>query len=141
MTDPTADAAHAVRPLPQPISDPLWAATPALDPFDTAQDRLLLALRREPLRDFDVVVTAVVAGPAVDGRVVAHVNGENFPLTIMEASVAAILLRLEPADGPNAGALDRVADALCLGARLAGDKVDAIHAWSQSIRPTDEAEG
>jgi len=133
MTGPTSpDTAHAVRIRPAPVTDPLW-----VDPVDTAQDRLLHALRRAPLRDFDVVVTAVIDGAAIDGRVVAHVNGDNFPLTIMEASVAAIILRLEPADGPNAGALERVADALCLGARLAADKVDGIHRWSRSIRPLD----
>lgn len=132
MTDVTPIDAHAVR-----APEPFWAAVPSDRDADAALDRLLTALRRDALEVFDIVSTAVVSGDRIEARVVVHLNGVNYPLGAADASVASILMRLEP----DIAAAERIADGLRLGARLACARVDALHAWSQAVRPTHEAEG
>lgn len=105
------------------------------DGVDVAGE-IALALRDGPMRTFHLATAAVVGRTGIEGRVVLRMNGSTWSLAPIEASLVAILLRLEP----QLRGADLFADAFCLASREAEAKVDAVHAWSRSIRPTEDLE-
>lgn len=122
-----------------PSSTPATPCPSALDFGPNGVDvagEIVLALRDGPMQSFHLATAAVVGGAGVEGRVVLRMRGETWSLAPIEAALVAILLRLEPL---LRGA-DLFADAFCLASREAEAKVDAVHAWSRRIRPTEDIE-
>lgn len=138
--------AHAVRSpsVARQIRDAMLPAAPLTPLPDREEDvagEIIACLRSGPIRDFDISTAAIVGKAGIEGRVIVRFGKDGASqvrsLATIEASLTAILLRLEP----DLRGHHLFADAFCLAAQEAENKVDAVHAWSRSIRPTDEAEG
>lgn len=106
-----------------------------LDEVDHAS-AIIAALRDRPMRDFQLGTAAMVTDAGVEGRIVVRIDGRRWSLATIEASLVALLIRLEPALRGH----DLFADAFCLAATEAENKVEAVHAWSRRIRPTVDIE-
>ena len=96
---------------------------------------IVTALRDGPLAGFDMGATAIVGPAGVEGRVWLRADGRTYSLTTLDASLVALLLRLEAFR-----AADTIADALITAATNAEGKVEAIHRWSGRVRPVDDGE-
>jgi len=141
---PSPPHAHAVRPdrpsVARSIRDAMLPAallTPLPDRDEDVSSEIIRHLLSGPLYDFDIQTRAVVSDAGVEGRVIVRFDGKVRSLATIEASLTAILLRPEPALRGH----ELFADAFCLAATQAENKVDAVHAWSRGIRPTDGDEG
>jgi len=135
----TAIPAHGVR---QPVLHPADEAAQAARVRDVRDSReqdlfadIIRALKTGPLVGFDMGSTAVVGAAGVEGRVWIRADGRVFTLTTLDASLLALLVRIDAMRGA-----DLFADALVRGSIDAERRVEAIHHWSGRIRPTEDAE-
>ncbi|WP_368933525.1 hypothetical protein [Brevundimonas naejangsanensis] len=116
------------------------AAFPGAVPVVSIDDDLLdiiAQLHSAPIRSFDLSTAAVISGPFVEGRVCIRMDGRSWSLPTVSCSVLALLVRLER----DLRACDLFADAFNAAVAQAEAKVDAVHAWSGRIRPTEGDEG
>lgn len=129
------DPAHAVRATAQLERDPepAFATSKNLHQDVFAQIRHALAV--SPLIGFDMGTTAVIEDGAVAGRVWVRAGGKTWTLTTLDAATFAIVMRCDAMRGAA-----MFADAFALAAQDAERRVDAIHAWSGHIRPTEDVE-
>lgn len=114
--------AHAVRPAILAPSDPVFA-------------EIIAALSATPLLGFDMGATVIVGDAGVEGRVWVRANGQTWTLTSLDASLIALMLRLEPFR-----AAGMFADAFVQASLQAERRVAAVHEWSGRIRPTEDGE-
>lgn len=134
----TPDPAHAVR-HPEPRGDDVFA-------------QIRHALAATPLLGFDMGSTAVVGQTGIEGRVwvragltaqaAAVRDGRDsgprtrtWTLTTLDAATFAIVMRCDAMRGAS-----MFADAFALAAQDAERRVEAVHAWSGRIRPTEDVE-
>ncbi len=116
------------------------AAFPGAVPVVSIDDDLLdiiAQLHSAPIRSFDLSTAAVISGPFIEGRVCIRMDGRSWSLPTVSCSVLALLVRLER----DLRACDLFADAFNAAVAQAEAKVDAVHAWSGRIRPTEGDEG
>jgi len=116
------------------------AAFPGAVPVVSIDDDLLdiiAQLHSAPIRSFDLSTAAVISGPFIEGRVCIRMDGRSWSLPTVSCSVLALLVRLER----DLRACDLFADAFNAAMAQAEAKVDAVHAWSGRIRPTEGDEG
>lgn len=125
--------AHAVRPAP---AHHFPGAVPVVSIDDDLLD-IIAQLHSAPIRSFDLSTAAVISGPFVEGRVCIRMDGRSWSLPTISCSVLALLVRLER----DLRACDLFADAFNAAVAQAEAKVDAVHAWSGRIRPTEGDEG
>lgn len=114
--------AHAVR-------------LPILTPSDPVFEEIVAALWKTPLLGFDMGSAVVVGAAGVEGRVWVRANGRTWTLGSLDASLLALLIRLEPRRGS-----DLFADAFARASLEAEKRVAAVHAWSGRVRPTEDGE-
>ena len=120
-----------------------WAVDPhdRGDPRDGIPDKITGALKRRGLRVFDLRTAAVIArlgdvgsgGPVradehrpasvTEGRVRVRIDDGRWALSPFEASIVTLMIRLDP-DLRHA---NLYADAFCLAAVQAENKVAAVH--------------
>ena len=125
--------AHAVRPAP---AHDFYGAVPVVSIDDDLLD-IIAQLHSAPIRSFDISTAAVISGPFIEGRVCIRMDGRSWSLPTISCSVLALLVRLER----DLRACDLFADAFNAAVVQAEAKVDAVHAWSGRIRPTEGDEG
>ncbi len=125
--------AHAVRPAP---AHDFYGAVPVVSIDDDLLD-IIAQLHSAPIRSFDLSTAAVISGPFIEGRVCIRMDGRSWSLPTVSCSVLALLVRLER----DLRACDLFADAFNAAVAQAEAKVDAVHAWSGRIRPTEGDEG
>lgn len=113
-------SAHAVRPAP--ASDDVFA-------------RIRHALAVSPLLGFDMGSAAIIDDGQIAGRVWVRAGGQTFTLTTLDAATFAIVMRCDDMRGAA-----MFADAFALAAQDAERRVEAVHAWSGRIRPTEDVE-
>ncbi len=111
-------------------------AVPVVSIDDDLLD-IIAQLHTAPIRSFDLSTAAVISGPFVEGRVCIRMDGRSWSLPTVSCSVLALLVRLER----DLRACDLFADAFNAAVAQAEAKVDAVHAWSGRIRPTEGDEG
>lgn len=102
-----------------------------------AAGEIIACMTQGQVRTFALVTAAVVEAGRIEGRVVVRMNGQSWPLSTCDAALIAILVRLER----QVRWADLFADALQAASKQAELKVEALHAWSRHIRPTDGDEG
>jgi hypothetical protein len=117
------------RDMGRPLAD-------APDAADRMAMDILSALKTGPLRGFDIRTAAVVEGAAVEAQIIVKYDGQVRHLTPLDSAALACVVRLEP--GLRGASV--FADAFRMAAIEASAKVDAVHAWSRGIRPTEDAE-
>lgn len=102
-----------------------WAVDPhdRHDPRDGIADEITHALKRRGLRVFDLRTAAVIGQAGTEGRIRVRIDDGRWSLSPLEASIVALMIRLDPAL-PHA---DLYADAFCLAATQAENKVEAIY--------------
>lgn len=136
-TPSAASAAPSASPTPFPDATGVQHAfnLPLIDSGFGAHAEVVAALRDGPLRGFDMGATAVVGETSIEGRVWLRADGQLWTLTTLDASLLALLVRME-----RFRAADLLADALVRASIDAERRVDAIHRWSGRIRPTEDGE-
>lgn len=116
--------------LPATDSDAApWAAVPddRGDPRDGIPDEIIFALKRRDLRVFDLRTAAVIGAAGTEGRVRVRIDDGRWALSPFEASIVALMIRLDPAIAHA----DLYADAFCLAATQAENKVEAVYIGSR----------
>lgn len=106
-----------------------WAVAPDdhHDPRDGIPDEITHALKRRDLRVFDLRTAAVIGAAGTEGRVRVRIDDGRWALSPFEASIVALMIRLDPGL-PHA---DLYADAFCLAATQAENKVEAVYIGSR----------
>lgn len=121
---------------PQIAPSPAHAVRPALlHPTDPVFAEIITALSATPLLGFDMGATVIVGDAGIEGRVWVRANGQTWTLTSLDASLIALLVRLEPFR-----CAEMFADAFVQASLEAERRVAAVHAWSGRIRPTEDGE-
>lgn len=108
---------------------------PLVDTGLESHAEVIAALRDGPLVRFDMGSTAIVGPGGVEGRVWIRADGRTWSISCLDASLLALLVRIEAFR-----AADLLADALVQASIEAEHKVDAIHRWSGRVRPTEDGE-
>jgi hypothetical protein len=116
--------------LPATDSDAApWAVDPhdRGDPRDGIPDEIIHALKLRALRVFDLRTAAVIGAAGTEGRVRVRIDDGRWALSPFEASIVALMIRLDPAIAHA----DLYADAFCLAATQAENKVEAVYIGSR----------
>lgn len=102
-----------------------WAAGPDEhgDPRDGIPEEIIHALKRRGLRVFDLRAAAVIGQAGTEGRIRVRIDDGRWSLSPFESSIVALMIRLDP-DVIHA---DLYADAFCLAAIQAENKVEAVY--------------
>ena len=108
---------------------------PLVDTGFESHAEIIAALRDGPLIRFDMGSTAIVGPGGVEGRVWIRADGRTWCMSCLDASLLALLVRIEAFRA--AGLL---ADALVRASIEAEHKVEAIHRWSGRVLPTEDGE-
>ncbi len=123
-----ADEAHAVR-------GHYAFDRPLVDTGFDSHTEVITALRGGPLVGFDMGSTAIVGAAGIEGRVWVRADGRTWSISCLDASLLALLVRIEAFR-----ASDLLADALVRASIEAEHKVEAIHRWSGRVGPTEDGE-
>jgi hypothetical protein len=113
-----------LEPSTLPATDldvPPWATS--TDPRDGIPDEIIDALKARDLRVFDLRTAAVIGAGGTEGRIRVRIDDGRWSLSPLEASIVALMIRL----APDLSHADLYADAFCLSAVQAENKVEAVY--------------